>query len=83
MLQVHPADMVEHDVGVEALRMPAHAIHELRTLQVLDVARPVIDIGRGHELAALLEPGDQQRLAVGPRRVDRGGISGGPGAQDD
>jgi len=83
MAQVHPVDDVEHDVGVEALGMPAHAIHELRSLQVLDVPRPVIDIGGGHELAALLEAGDQERLAIGARRIYRRGISGGSRAQDD
>ena len=81
--QFHPVDVVERELGVEALGVPAHALHELRSLQVLDVARPVVHIRRGHELAALLEPGDQQGRAVGARRIDGGGITRRTRSQDD
>ena len=63
--------------------MPAHALHEVRALQALHVAGPVVDLGGGHQLAALFHPGDQQRRAIGARRVDRGAVAGGAGAQDD
>ncbi len=76
LAEVHAVDVVEHHVRIEALGMPAHAVHELRPLQVLDVARPVIDIGGGHELATLLESGDQERFAIGARRIHGRGISG-------
>ena len=47
------------------------------------VARPVVDFGRRHQLAALLEAGDQHRLAVGACGVDGGAVAGGSGTQDD
>ena len=53
LAQLDPVDVVEHDVGVEALGMAAHALHQRRTLQTFDVAGPIVDVGRGHELAAL------------------------------
>ena len=72
-----------HELGLEALGMLAHALHERRARQAMRIAGPVVDVGRRHELATLLEPGDQQRLAIGARGVDRRRVAGGPGAEDD
>jgi hypothetical protein len=49
----------------------------------LDVAGPVVHIGRGHQLTALFQPGDQHGLAVGARGIDRGAVAGRARAQDD
>ena len=49
----------------------------------MHVAGPVIHLGGGHELAALLEAGDQHRFEVGARRIDGGGVAGRAGAQDE
>ena len=81
--QVRRVDVVVDDLGGKPLGVPAHALHQRRTLQPLDIARPIVDLGGGHQLAALLDAGDQQRRAVGPRGVDRGAVAGGAGAQDD
>jgi hypothetical protein len=48
---------------------------------VLDIAGPIIDIRGGHELAALLQAGDQQRMAVGARGVDRRRVTRRAGTQ--
>ena len=75
-------DMVEHELGVEPLGMRMEALHELRPLDSRRVGGPVVDVGRGHQLPALGDAGDQDRLQVGSGGVDRGGVAGGAGAQD-
>ena len=67
----------------EALGVLTHALHQPGPGQAVRVARPVVDVGRRHELAALLHAGDQQRLAIGACGVHGGGIPGGPGAEND
>ena len=52
-------------------------------LDALGVGGPVVHVGGGHELAALREAGDEARLEVRTGGVDRGGVSRGPGAQDE
>jgi hypothetical protein len=47
-----------------------------------DVGRPVVDLGGGHQLAALGHAGDQHRVQVGAGGVDGGGVAGGAGAED-
>ncbi len=80
--QVCRVDMVEDDLGLEALGMRLHAAHQVRAHQAMGVARPVVHFGRGHQLAALLQPGDDHRLEVGAGGIDRGGPAGRAGAQD-
>ena len=75
-------DMVGHEFGVEALGMRMEALHEFRPLDSGRVGRPVVDVGGGHQLPALGDAGDQHRLEIGPGGVDRGGVAGGAGAQD-
>ena len=75
--QFGPIDGVEDDLGVEAFRVAAHSVHEGRALQVFHVSGPVVHVGGRHELAPLLQPGDEQRRAVGACRVHGGGIAGG------
>ena len=45
------------DLDAEALGMAAHAVHEVGTQQAVDIARPVVDFRRRHQLA----PGLQAR----------------------
>ena len=71
-------DVVEDDLGLEALGVRLHARHQVRAHQAVRVARPVVDFGRGHQLAALLQAGDQHRLEVGARGVDGGRQPAGP-----
>ena len=76
-------NVIGDDLGAEAFGVLAHAVHQFRALQTLDVTGPVVHVGGGHQLAALLGAGDQQRLPIGARRVDRGAVAGRAGAEDD
>ena len=80
--QVGGVDVVEDDFGLEALRMRLHARHQVRAHQAVRVAGPVVHFGGGHQLAALLQAGDQHRLEVGAGGVDGGGVAGGAGTED-
>jgi hypothetical protein len=51
--QVDPVDGVELDLGIEALGMAAHTVHQGGSLEMFDVAGPVVDIRGGHQLSAL------------------------------
>jgi hypothetical protein len=75
MAQLDPIDVVEHDVGVESFGVTAHAIHQRGPLQMFDIAGPIIHIGGGHELAALFQARDQERMPVRPRRIHGGRIT--------
>ena len=76
-------DLVEDDFGVEALGVALETIHQLGALHAVDVGRPVVDFGGGHQLAALLHAGDDDGGEVGARGVDGGGIAGGAGTEND
>ena len=49
----------------QALGVFLEARHQFRALHAVGVGRPVIDVGRGHQLAALGDTGDQHRFQVG------------------
>jgi len=68
-------DVVEDDLGIEALGMGEKAGHEFGALHARDVRRPVVDLGGGHELAALGKAGHEHRFQVGTRGVDGGGVA--------
>ena len=76
------------DIGRISPRCPnafgvlAQLLHELRPQQPLRSPGPVVDIGGGHQLSARLATGDQYRSHVGARTVDRGGIAGRTGTQN-
>jgi CRP/FNR family cyclic AMP-dependent transcriptional regulator len=74
--------VVEHDLRVEALGMLQEALHQVGALHAHHVGGPVVDLGGRHQLAALGHAGDQQRLQVGARGVDGGGVAGRAGAED-
>ena len=59
LTQFHPIDVIEHNVGIEALGVTAHAVHECGPLEVLDIPGPIVDIRGRHELATLLQTGDE------------------------
>jgi hypothetical protein len=73
--QLDTIDVIEHDFGIEAFRVQTHALHQRGSLQVLDVARPVIHIGGGHELPALFQAGDQDGIAIRPGRINSRGVA--------
>jgi len=76
-------DLVENDFGLETFGMALEAVHQFGTLHAVDVGRPVVDVGGGHQLAALLHAGDDDRREVGACGIHGGGIAGGTGAEDD
>ena len=70
-------DVVAHEFGAETQRVRLHPIHQRGAHQAVGIARPVVDLGGGHELAALLHPGDQHRGTVGAGGIDGGRVTGG------
>ncbi len=69
--QVGGVDVVEDDLGLEALGVRLHARHQVQAHQAVGVTRPVVHLGGGHQLATLLQAGDDDRLQVGTRRRRR------------
>jgi hypothetical protein len=63
--EVDLVDVVEHDLVSEALGVLQEALHQLGPCTPVDVGRPVVHVGRRHQLAALGDAGDQHRLQVG------------------
>src|SRR5690606_8329832 len=76
--------VVHDDLGAEALGLLAHVLHEVGAEDALGEPREVLDIRRVHELTAgLHRTRDEHRVEATSGGVDRGGIAGGPGADDD
>jgi hypothetical protein len=77
------------DVDVERSALPKRSAwarnfcHQLRALDAVGEARVVLDVAGEHQLAARRGAGDDDRLEVGARRVDRGGQAGRAGADDE
>ena len=82
--EVELGDVVVDDLGAETLGLLLHLRHELGALDALGEAGEVLDVGRVHQLAAGLDrAGDEKRFQVGASSIDRGGVSGRAGADDD
>jgi len=56
--------VIVDDFGAEALGVRLHALHQRRSEQSVRIARPVVDVRGRHELAALLDTGDQHGLRL-------------------
>ncbi len=69
--------------GADMLGLRPHLLHEPGALDHLGEAGIVLDIGGGGELAAGLAAGDEQRLEHGAGGVDRRGVAGRAGPDDD
>ena len=52
--QVDAFDVVKQDAGLKPLYVLLHLLHELRSLQVVGAAWPVLDFGGRRQLSALL-----------------------------
>jgi hypothetical protein len=78
-----PRYLAEHDLGVETLGVLQEPLHQLGTLDTCMVGRPVVYLGGGHKLTALGDAGDQHRLQIGARRIDRCRISSRTGAENE
>ena len=75
LVQVSRMDVIEHDLGFEALGMLLEALHQLGALHSLAVGRPVVHIGCRHKLSARREARDDNRLEIRARSVDGGGVT--------
>jgi hypothetical protein len=82
LLKLHGVDVVKHDLGVEALGMLLETLHQVRTLDTVHVSGPVVHFGGGHELTALSHAGDQKRFQVSAGGVNRCGVPGRAGAEN-
>ena len=81
--EVDARDVVSDELGAEALGLAAELGHHLRAEHAVRIAGIVLDVARDHELAAPLESLDDERLEVGARSVERGGVARRPAADDD
>ena len=57
--------------------------HQIRTHDAVGVGGPVVHVGGGHQLAALGQAGDQDGLEVGAGGMDRGGVAGRAGTENE
>ena len=80
--EVHLLDQRVVDLGAEARHLRTEMLHELRSLDSLGETGVVLDLGGDRELAAGLQAREQHRLQVGARGVERSGVTGWAGAQD-
>ena len=81
-LQIDCVDVVEDDLGLEALGVAPHPLHQVRSLNAVGVPRPVVHVRRRHQLAALLQTCDQDRAQVGACGVNGRRVAGWAGSQD-
>ncbi len=75
-------NLVEHELGLEALGMLLEARHQLGALDAESIGGPVVDVGGRHQLATLRKAGDEDRFQVRARSVYCGGEPRRTGAQD-
>ena len=80
--EVDLVDVHVDDLGPEPLGLGPELRHQLRAVDAVREARVVLDLARQHQLAAGRGPGEDDRLEVGARRVDRGGQAGRARADD-
>jgi hypothetical protein len=80
--EIDRVDVIEDDLGLEALGVAPHPLHQVRSLNAVGVARPVVHVGRRHQLASLFQSSDEDRAQVGACGVDGRGVAGGAGSQD-
>ena len=80
--EVNLVDMVKHHVGIKALSVFQKPLHQIGSLNAMDIGGPVIHLGGGHQLTALCHAGDERGLKVGTRGVNGGGVAGRARAQN-
>ena len=81
--QVEIVDVVGDDPGADMLGLLLHLLHQPGSLDDVGEARIVLHVGGDGELAARLDALDQHRLQHGAGRIDRGGVAGRSGADND
>ena len=84
LVRLDRLDVLERDaLGAEAFRLGLKALHQLGAHDALREARIVLDVGRDGELAAGLHTLEDDGLEAGARGVERGGVAGRTGSDDD
>jgi len=81
--QVHTGDVVHHDLGAEVLGLPPHLLHQPGPLDDVGKARIVLDVGGDRQLTARLYALNEDWCQHGARRVDRRGVTGGSGPENE
>ena len=81
--EVDARDVVGDELGAEALGLAPEVGHHRRPHHAVGVARVVLDVARDHQLAAPVEPLDDERAQVRARRVERRRVPGRAAADDD
>ena len=81
--QVDRVDVIKHHLGLEPLGVLLKTLHQVGAHDTVDIGRPIVDLGGGHELSALRQTGDQKRLQIGPGRVDGGGVACRAGSENE
>ena len=81
--QVDAVHVDRPQVGTEAFGLLADLGHQLGTLDALREAGEVLHLGGGHQRAAVLVALEDQRVQLRAGQVDRGGVAGRSGADDD
>ena len=75
-------EVVDH-LGAEAFSLLLHLFHQVRSLNAFSSARPIVNFGRGHELAARFHAGNDDRFKVGACGIYRGGPASRTGTEND
>jgi hypothetical protein len=68
-------NLIKDNLRSESLGVSEHPGHQVGAGQAMGIARPIVDIRGGHQLAALLYPGDQHRTQVGASSIHSSGIT--------
>ena len=69
-LEVRSVNDIKDNLGIKALSLFEQVLHQLRSFNTVDRARPVVHFSGCHQLTALLHAGDQQGLEIGTGSVD-------------
>ncbi|MGY3586152.1 hypothetical protein ACVIF9_004829 [Bradyrhizobium sp. USDA 4350] len=83
MAELQLVDEIGDDLGADMGRLLLHLLHQPGALDHIGEARIVLDVGGDGELPARLNALDQDRFEHRARRVDRCGVTGGAGPDDD
>ena len=81
--EIELGDEIGDDLGADMGGLLLHLLHQPRALDDVGEARIVFHVGGDGELAAGLDALDQHRLQHRARGIDRGGITGRSGTDDD
>ena len=82
-VQRHLVDVLHPEVRSEPQRLFPHLVHQLGSGYAVAEAGVVLHLGGGHQGAAELRALEHQRGELGTRGIDRRGVAGRPGADDD